>query len=74
VILNFTPEPLQGYRLGVPAHGEYRLRLNSDASFYNGSNLPVQGSYSSQAVPWMQQPYSIVLDMPPLAGLILTTA
>jgi 1,4-alpha-glucan branching enzyme len=71
VVLNFTPEPRYGYRLGVPAHGEYRLRLNSDAGFYSGSDLPVQGSYSSQTVAWMHQPHSIVLDIPPLAGLIL---
>jgi len=71
VVLNFTPESRHGYRQGVPAPGEYQLRLNSDAGFYSGSNLPVQASYSSQAVDWMQQPHSIVLDVPPLAGLIL---
>ncbi|MGI9319803.1 MAG: alpha amylase C-terminal domain-containing protein, partial [Thiogranum sp.] len=59
------------YRLGVPAHGEYQLRLNSDADFYSGSNMSVQGSYSSEDVTWMHQPHSIVLDVPPLAGLIL---
>ena len=71
VVLNFTPAPRQGYRLGVPAHGEYQLRLNSDAGYYSGSGLPVQGSHSSQAVACMDQPHSIVLDVPPLAGLIL---
>jgi len=71
VLLNFTPEPQHGYRLGVPEGGEYQLRLNSDAGFYSGSDLPVQGSYRSEAVPWMHQPHSIVLDVPPLAGLVL---
>jgi len=71
VVLNFTPGPRHGYRLGVPAHGEYRLHLNSDAGFYSGSDMPVQGSYSSQAIACMHQPHSIVLDVPPLAGLIL---
>jgi 1,4-alpha-glucan branching enzyme len=72
VILNFTPVPRQGYRLGVPTHGEYRLRLNSDAGYYSGSDLPVQSSCPSQDVAWMHQPHSVVLDIPPLAGLILT--
>ena len=71
VLLNFTPVPRQGYRLGVPEPGDYQLRLNSDAGFYDGSDLPVRSHCYSQAVPWMQQPHSIVLDVPPLGGLIL---
>jgi 1,4-alpha-glucan branching enzyme len=71
VMLNFTPVPRQGFRLGVPLEGEYRLSLNSDASYYSGSNLPVWGQYRSESVPWMNQPQSIVIDIPPLAGLIL---
>jgi 1,4-alpha-glucan branching enzyme len=70
-MLNFTPVPRQGFRLGVPLEGEYRLSLNSDASYYSGSNLPVWGQYRSESVPWMNQPQSIVIDIPPLAGLIL---
>jgi 1,4-alpha-glucan branching enzyme len=71
IVLNFTPVPRQGFRLGVPFDGEYRLCLNSDASFYSGSNLPVWGQHRAESVPWMNQPQSIVIDLPPLAGLIL---
>jgi 1,4-alpha-glucan branching enzyme len=71
VILNFTPVPRQGFRQGVPLDGEYRLLLNSDASYYSGSNLPVWGHYRTEPVPWMGQPQSILVDLPPLAGLIL---
>jgi len=71
VVLNFTPVPRQGYRLGVPAAGSYQLQLNSDAAFYSGSNFPVQGHYYSEPVAWMNQAQSIVLDVPPLAGLVL---
>jgi len=74
VVLNFTPVPRQGYRLGVPAPGNYRLVLNSDAEFYSGSNMDVQGSYHSESVPWMNQQHSIVLDVPPLAGMIIIKA
>ena len=71
VALNFTPVPRQRYRLGVPAAGSYELKLNSDAGFYSGSDFPVQSHYHSEAVAWMGQAQSIVLDLPPLAGLIL---
>ena len=71
VVLNFTPVPRQHFRLGVPASGDYRLVLNSDADFYSGSNMVIQGSYRSESMPWMNQPHSIVLDVPPLAGLII---
>jgi len=71
VALNFTPVPRSGFRLGVPADGEYRLALNSDASYYSGSNLPVWGQHHAESVPWMNQTHSVVLDLPPLAGLIL---
>jgi 1,4-alpha-glucan branching enzyme len=71
VVLNFTPVPRQGYRLGVPVAGSYELKLNSDAGFYSGSDFPVQGRYQSEPVAWMNQGQSIALDIPPLAGLIL---
>jgi 1,4-alpha-glucan branching enzyme len=71
VVLNFTPVPRRRYRLGVPVPGDYHLVLNSDSKFYSGSNMDVQGNYHSESTPWMNQPHSIVLDTPPLAGLIL---
>jgi 1,4-alpha-glucan branching enzyme len=71
VVLNFTPVPRHGYRLGVPAAGTYELQLNSDASYYSGSDFHVQAHHSSEPVAWMNQPQSIVLDLPPLAGLVL---
>ncbi|MBK9250720.1 MAG: 1,4-alpha-glucan branching protein GlgB [Proteobacteria bacterium] len=70
IVLNFTPEPRRQYRIGVPAPGRYRVLLNSDSGHYGGANL---GSAFADATPgaWHQQPYSIVLDLPPLAGQLL---
>ncbi|VAW73955.1 1,4-alpha-glucan (glycogen) branching enzyme, GH-13-type [hydrothermal vent metagenome] len=70
-VFNFTPIPREGFRLGVPGDGEYRLILNSDASYYCGSNLPVWGYHQAESTPWMNQQQSIVIDLPPLAGLVL---
>ncbi len=36
VVLNFTPVPRYGYRVGVPVEGSYRELLNSDSSYYVG--------------------------------------
>ncbi len=73
VALNFTPVPRRGYRLGVPHPGYYQGILNSDSTFYGGSNLG-QAGVEAQYVPWMGRPYSIVIDLPPLAGVVLRHA
>ena len=70
VVLNFTPLVRERYRLGVPEPGWYRVQLNSDSSFYGGSNLGEAG-VMAEPTPWMGHPYSIELTLPPLAGLIL---
>jgi 1,4-alpha-glucan branching enzyme len=72
VALNFTPVPREGYRIGVPAAGRYREILNSDAVDYSGSGMgngtePLQ----TEAQPWMNKPQSLLLTLPPLAGIVL---
>jgi 1,4-alpha-glucan branching enzyme len=71
VILNFTPTTHDGYRLGVPAAGNYRLLFNSDAREYGGTDLGQIPRFESEAKPWMGQPHSIVITLPPLAGLVI---
>ncbi len=74
VILNFTPVVHHGYRIGVPHGGGYRELLNSDSTFYGGSNTGNGGHIPSQAIPWMGQPHSLELTLPPLGALILAPA
>lgn len=71
IIVNFTPVPRYDYRLGVPRSGNYQELLNSDSSYYGGSNLGNANGVQSEALSWMGRPYSIKLDLPPLAGLVL---
>jgi len=71
VVLNFTPIPREGYRIGVPQAGHYREVLNSDSEYYTGSNLGNGSGIDTEEVPWMGRPYSISLTLPPLAGIVL---
>ena len=70
VVLNFTPVPRHGYRVGVPHLGRYREILNSDSSYYGGSNLG-NVKVTTEAVPFMGHANSMVLTLPPLAALVL---
>ncbi|MDP1557576.1 MAG: 1,4-alpha-glucan branching protein GlgB [Nitrosomonas sp.] len=72
VVLNFTPVPRTGYRIGVPTHGIYREIFNSDSTYYGGSNMGNAGAIATIHRPWMGQPDSIVITLPPLAGIILS--
>jgi 1,4-alpha-glucan branching enzyme len=71
VILNFTPVPRSGYRIGVPASGTYREMLNSDSAFYGGSNVGNDNPLHSQPIPWMNHQHSLEINLPPLGALIL---
>jgi 1,4-alpha-glucan branching enzyme len=72
VVLNFTPVPRYGYRIGVPAGGVYHEALNSDSRHYGGSDLGNGGKVmQADNYPWMGREHSLELDLPPLAGIIL---
>jgi 1,4-alpha-glucan branching enzyme len=69
--LNFTPIVRENYRLGVPRPGTYREQLNSDAERFSGSNVINEGDFVAEEIPWHDQPYSIVITLPPLGGTFL---
>ncbi|HEY0720093.1 MAG TPA: 1,4-alpha-glucan branching protein GlgB [Gammaproteobacteria bacterium] len=71
VLLNFTPRPRPGYRLGVPDAGRYQVIFNSDSAHYGGSNSGSGGELQAQAIAWMERSHSLLLDVPPLAGVML---
>jgi len=73
VVLNFTPEPRRGYRIGVPEGGRWQVLLNSDSHHYGGSNIGAVFMHAD-ALPSHGMPCSLALDLPPLAGLILARA
>ena len=70
VILNFAAVTRLGYRVGVPFSGLYREMLNSDARCYAGSGA-INGDLQAFPVPHMGQLCSLLVDLPPLTGLVL---
>jgi 1,4-alpha-glucan branching enzyme len=71
IVCNFTPIPRLGYRVGVPMPGVYAERINTDSTFYGGSNVGNGGGISAEPLPWHGRPCSITLTLPPLATVIL---
>jgi len=70
VILNFTPVPREGYRIGVPFVGQYVEIFSSDDPRFGGSGVQQTGSLHSEPVPWHGRAQSIRLRVPPLGAAI----
>jgi 1,4-alpha-glucan branching enzyme len=70
-ILNFTPVPRDGYRIGVPAAGPYVELVNSDAAIYGGSNIGNAGVVFSEPIASHGHRDSLRLRLPPLGCLLL---
>jgi len=72
VVVNLTPQPHHGYRIGVPEAGVYQEIFNSDSEIYAGSNMGNGGgALVADELFWMNKPYSLSLTLPPLAAVIL---
>ena len=71
IVLNFTPVLRKGYRIGVPQAGSYNEVFNSDATCYGGSNQGNGSGLHTEDVAWMNHNQSLVITLPPLAGLVL---
>ena len=72
VVLNFTPVKRDNYRIGVPHEGQYKEIINSDSSYYCGSNVGNSTTVSAETTAWMGFPCSLKLILPPLGGIILS--
>jgi 1,4-alpha-glucan branching enzyme len=68
---NFTPVPRENYVIGVPEQGSYVEVLNTDASWYGGSNLGNAGKVTAIRQKEHGFDFSLKLTLPPLAGLFL---
>ena len=70
VILNLTPVPRHGYRIGLPRPGKWRETINSDAAVYGGSNVGNFGGVISEDETWHNQSYSAEFTLPPLSIIV----
>ncbi len=66
VLVNATPVPRPGYRLGVPEEGYYEEILNTDSTYYGGSNVGSAGGIPTRPQESHGRPNSIQIDVPPL--------
>ena len=68
VVVNFTPEAQQDYRIKVPFAGTWREVLNTDAAIYGGTNIGNAGAVKTLdhgSIP------EVSLVIPPLAAVFL---
>ncbi|MFC0390875.1 1,4-alpha-glucan branching protein GlgB [Paenibacillus mendelii] len=71
VLCNFSTQHYENYRVGVPEAGMYRLVLNSDEQAFGGHTTLMPEVLTAEAVPWQGRAYSLTLELPPLAFLML---
>lgn len=71
VVLNFTPVVRTDYKIGVNEKAEFSELFNSDAQQFWGSNLLNKKTVLAEEIPLHGKPFSISLNLPPLAGIIL---
>jgi 1,4-alpha-glucan branching enzyme len=66
VVMNLTPIPRYGYRIGLPRNGKWTEILNTDAEVYAGSNAGNGGGVQAEPIEYHGQPWSALLTLPPL--------
>lgn len=70
VVLNFTPVYREGYGVGVPEGGQYRVMINTDAGEYGGFGTQ-QPRLSALEEGLHGQTHHLLLNLPPNSALIL---
>jgi len=74
IILNMTPTPHHGSRVGVPAAGSWKEIFNSDEKQYWGSGMTNTKAIKSEKEYWHARENSILVDLPPLGAIVLKRA
>ncbi len=74
VILNLTPVPRDGYRIGAPWAGRYAPRISTDDAAYGGSGYGHFEEAWTEPVPMHGQHQSVVISLPPLSAVVLVPA
>lgn len=73
VIANFSAEPRENFRLGLPSGSQWHERLNSDWSRYvKGKGAPTADPIDAEEMEWDELPYSAEFNIPPYSVVILS--
>jgi 1,4-alpha-glucan branching enzyme len=70
-VANLSPVPRGPFRLGLPRSDRWRELLNTDSTFYGGSDVGNLGAIQPEPIPWHDQPFSAEITLPPLAAIWL---
>jgi 1,4-alpha-glucan branching enzyme len=71
VVANFTPVPRAGYRIGVPAGGDWTEVLNTDHTRYGGAGVVNPRPLTAEAKTSHGRDNSIAVAVPPLGVTFL---
>lgn len=71
VVLNFSTQPWNEYRVPMPEGGTWLELLNSDSPVYGGSGVGNLGKVHVEQVPMHGREHSVRLAVPPLGAVIL---
>jgi len=74
VVMNLTPVPRYGYRLGLPTPGKWAEMLNSDSATYGGSNVGNLGGVSAEPIQCHGHAQSAKFTLPPMSVLAFSPA
>jgi 1,4-alpha-glucan branching enzyme len=58
----------------VPVSGHYKEVLNTDACVYGGGDVSNDSQLQPENIGWMNHHHSLVISIPPLAGIVITLA
>lgn len=70
-LLNFTPQSIERYKVGLLEKLDYELLFCSDAGRFGGSGVCDQTIYHAIDEPYARAPYHSTITVPPLAGIVL---
>ncbi|MDQ6421090.1 1,4-alpha-glucan branching protein GlgB [Paenibacillus sp. LHD-117] len=72
IVINFSSQNYQDYRIGVPEQGMYCTLLHSNSRKYGGTESDRNACYSTEDIAWHGRNQSISIHLPPLTFMLLT--
>jgi len=71
VASNLTPTLYEDFRFGTPVPGDYEECLNTNSSYYGGTDHGNLGKVSTENIDSHGRLHSLNLTLPPLATIVL---